>query len=288
MSCSTLLDVEELWIKGSSANECLFRASEGLPLHLPDWCIFKQNLKSKWKHALVFSLCFHSRVFLKMSAVPASADQICFLPPKYLNPFSAHFAFPSFKAVEQGHREGNCRIVVRTMEMHVFSTRKGAVGVGRSAIKFLPPSLPAGWWVWGWEFLPLFQFWLSPAWEERWVIVAAAPLTPITAPLYHQGAFLFWELPLLSLILLSLWETMMHCKDQWQKKNNKTKKERQRIIIVCEMNGRCKPTKERTVDVQPHDVPAGLAYLGHPVGQPEEPRRAISPGLSAQMAFFKN
>lgn len=35
-----------------------------------------------------------------------------------------------------------------------------------------------------------------------------------------------------------------------------------------------------------HDVPAGLAYLGHPVGQPEEPRRAILPGLSVQIAFL--
>lgn len=195
MSCSTLLDVEELWVKGSSANECLFRASEGLPLHLSDWCIFKQNLKSKWKCMLVFSRCFFTvERFWRWVECPRAltTSASSHLNTLDLNPFSAHIAFLSFKEVEQGHREGNCRILVRTVEMHVFSVQNGAVGVGHSAFKILPPSLPAGWWVW--ESLPLFQFWLSLVWEEWWVIVAAAPLPPITAPLCHQGAFLFWKL----------------------------------------------------------------------------------------------
>lgn len=155
--------------------------------------ISSPNENARWSFHCVFTAEFFWRWVQCPRALTRSASS--HLNTLDLNPFSAHFAFPSFKGVEQGHREGNCRIVVMTMEMHVFSAQKGAVGVGHSAFKFLPPSLPAGWWVWGWEFLPLFQFWLSPAWEERWVIVAAAPLTPITAPLYHQGAFLFWKLP---------------------------------------------------------------------------------------------
>lgn len=58
LSCSTLLDGEELWVKGSSANECLFSSSEGPSLHLADRCIFKQNLKSKQKCTLVFFAAF--------------------------------------------------------------------------------------------------------------------------------------------------------------------------------------------------------------------------------------
>lgn len=83
------LDVEELWLKDTSANECLFTASQGLPLHLSNLCIFKKNLKSRGKSVLVYLQCFHSGVLLRMIVVPANADQICLLPPKYLGPRSS-------------------------------------------------------------------------------------------------------------------------------------------------------------------------------------------------------
>lgn len=104
--------------------------------------ISSPNENARWSFHCVFTAEFFWRWVQCPRALTRSASS--HLNTLDLNPFSAHFAFPSFKAVEQGHREGNCRIVVRTMEMHVFSAQKGAVGVGHSAFKFLPPSLPAG------------------------------------------------------------------------------------------------------------------------------------------------
>lgn len=209
MSCSTLLDVEELWVKGSSANECLFRASEGLPLHLSDWCIFKQNLKSKWKCTLVFSRCFFTvERFWRWVECPRAltTSASSHLNTLDLNPFSAHIAFLSFKEVEQGHREGNCRILVRTVEMHVFSVQNGAVGVGHSAFKILPPSLPAGWWVWESATFPILV-----ESSMRGVMSDCCCCTPATNNSSTVSPRCF---PLLE---ISLWETMMDCKDQWQK-----------------------------------------------------------------------
>lgn len=51
------------------------------------------------------------------------------------------------------------------------------------------------------------------------------------------------------------------CERQWC-----TVKTNGRIIIVCEMNGRCKPTKKRTVDVQPPWYPCRFSILGPSCG----------------------
>lgn len=167
--------------------------------------------------------------------------------------------------------------------MYVFSEQKGAIGVGRSAFKFLPPSLPAGWWVWGWEASAtrpiLVESNLKGAMSNCCCCTSAAKNSP-TVPLRRFS----------SSENDRLWETVMDFKDQRKKKDNKMKKRRTGNINSLWAEWKL-DTKEEADCGRPcshRDFLAGLGNVGHPVGQPEEPRRAISPGLNAQMAFFRN